>query len=198
MTRCFFLAIKGKPTEGFISQYLCIDYTYTSEDTYTLYNTYTGTLMDNNENDDTKSEILQAFKEIDDYVRNITTLDKEESSHRESDLLKAVNTKASALFQELQDLIKTAKALKNMKYKAGDIVHHPKHGPSFILAINLPLLIKNNNSFGYGSSISVEEVGYILIGVQAEKTGSRVNKYFAKEDELVPYSDATKILYGNK
>lgn len=154
--------------------------------------------MDNNDNDDKKSEILQAFKEIDDYVRNITTVDKDETSHRENDLLKAINTKASALFEELQDLIKTAKALKNMKYKAGEIVHHQKHGPSFILAVNLPTLIKNNGSFGYGSSISLEEVGYILISVQAEKQGSRVNKYFAKENELVPYSDATKILYGNK
>jgi len=154
--------------------------------------------MDNNDNDDQRSEILQAFKEIDDYVRNITALDKEEGSYRENDLLKAVNTKANALFTELQDLIKTAKSLKNMKYKAGEIVHHPKHGPSFVIAINLPSLIKHNNSFGYGSSISLEEVGYILVSVQTEKQGSRVNKYFAKEDELVPYSDATKILYGNK
>lgn len=144
---------------------------------------------------------IKEFKEIQEYIEGIKSLTNTSGyTNTERNLGKDIENKAIALFDELKVLIKTAKQLKELKYKVGEIVFHQKHGPCFVVAINLPDLLRtNNNSFSFNNEIDLQNVGYIIMSVGVTGSGSSIiHKHFVKEDELIPYTDATKVLFNGK
>lgn len=134
---------------------------------------------------------LDDLRQIKEYIESVENL-KSGSNIRERNLLSVIESRAVECFDELKKLIKSAKALKELKYKSGDIVVHQKYGKCFIVAIALPEILNN----GFHPSIDSKEAGYIVVSIQDNGMSSSVLRNFVKEDEIVPYTHATEVLYG--
>lgn len=99
----------------------------------------------------------------------------------------------------LEKLEKCLKIVENLKFKPGSVVVHKQLGNGLVLCP----YVKELMDFG-GQAYSYDEIldkfqndlGYVVQFVKNENGKISFVKEIVKEDDIMPYTEASKILYG--
>lgn len=123
--------------------------------------------------------------------------------------LESILTKHLEETKKFNKLIKKClKKVQKLKYKPGDVVFHPVHGNGLVVTpfIHDMLEIYKSTDFSRHYEIPKDmegKDGYVVHFVKAEKSQEpfrsnsvTISRNFVLENEIVPYSDQVKVLYG--
>lgn len=99
----------------------------------------------------------------------------------------------------VEKLEKCMKIIENLKFKPGAVVVHKSLGNGLVLCPYIKDLLEGNGSaFAYDDIIDKFEndLGYVVQFVKNENGRFTFVKEIVKEEEIMPYTEASKILYG--
>lgn len=99
----------------------------------------------------------------------------------------------------LEKLEKCMKIVDNLKFKPGAVVVHKQLGNGLVLCPYVKYLIDfHTQGFEYEQILEKFEtdLGYVVQFVKAENGKFNFVKEIVKEEDIMPYTEASKILYG--
>jgi len=99
--------------------------------------------------------------------------------------------------KQLENLNKCLQVVKSLKYKPGEIVVHKEHGNGLVLC---PFIKELNdfNDITYNDLLNKfeNELAYVVHFVKKSKESISIIKEVVKEEELMPYTASSKVLFG--
>jgi hypothetical protein len=101
--------------------------------------------------------------------------------------------------QSLEKLEKCLKIVDNLKFKPGSVVVHKTFGNGLVLCPYVKdLLEMNGQAFAYDEVLNKfeKDLGYVVQFVKQENSYFTFVKEIVKEEDIMPYTEASKILYG--
>lgn len=113
--------------------------------------------------------------------------------------LKRVEERKSLILQAIKDI-------SSLKYKKGDVVYHREYGNGIVMVPYVGTVQALYNDWGnLGPNVpegftKESSPGYIVHFVVKSTKDHTIQsaEKFCQQDELVPYSDVTKVLFNNE
>jgi hypothetical protein len=99
----------------------------------------------------------------------------------------------------LDKLEKCLKIVENLKFKPGSVVVHKQLGNGLVLCPYIKEMMEmNGHAFSYDEILDKfqNDLGYIVQFVKNDNGKISFVKEIVKEDDIMPYTEASKILYG--
>ena len=145
-------------------------------------------------NSDDINKMLEEFKQ--ETFKTLPYRDTLEVLKRD---LKRVEERKSMILQAIDDV-------SNLKYKKGDVVYHREYGNGIVIVPYVGTIQSLYNDWGnMGPNIPEgftkdSSPGYVVHFVTKNIKDHNVSavERFCQQDELVPYSDVTKVLFNNE
>jgi len=127
---------------------------------------------------------------LDDMLNyNLTTYHK--------NLEESLKEKIEQTNKQLENLNKCLEVVRSLKYKPGEIVVHKEHGNGLVLC---PFIKELNdfNDITYNDLLNKfeNELAYVVHFVKKSKESISIIKEVVKEEELMPYTASSKVLFG--
>jgi adenosyl cobinamide kinase/adenosyl cobinamide phosphate guanylyltransferase len=112
-------------------------------------------------------------------------------------LEEAIKDKIAETTTQLESLNKCLEIIKSLKYKPGEIVVHREHGNGLVLCPYIKEL-SDYNGISYKDLLEKfeNELAYVVHFVKKSKDSISVVKEIVKEEELMPYTTSSKVLFG--
>lgn len=135
---------------------------------------------------------------IDNYINIIHTfMNQGDSGYRS--LYEALKRDIDRHKESLEKLEKCLEIVDNLKFKPGSVVVHKTYGNGLVLCPYVKDLLESNaQAFAYDQILDKFEndLGYVVQFVKNENGRFIFVKEIVKEDDIMPYTEASKILYG--
>lgn len=99
----------------------------------------------------------------------------------------------------LEKLEKCLKIVENLKFKPGSVVVHKQLGNGLVLCPYVKELMDfDSQAYSYDEILDrfQNDLGYVVQFVKNENGKISFVKEIVKEDDIMPYTEASKILYG--
>lgn len=132
-----------------------------------------------------------------DYINTILTFFNGGDGYRS--LYESLQRDIKHYKEVVEKLEKCMKIIENLKFKPGAVVVHKSLGNGLVLCPYIKDLLEGNGSaFAYDDIIDKFEndLGYVVQFVKNENGRFTFVKEIVKEEEIMPYTEASKILYG--
>lgn len=133
---------------------------------------------------------------IDQYINTIFTfMNQNEYGYRS--LYEALQKDIKKHKDSLEKLEKCLEIVENLKFKPGSVVVHKTLGNGLVLCPYIKDMLEAN-SFPYDEILEKfeKDLGYVVQFVKNENGRFIFVKEIVKEDDIMPYTEASKILYG--
>ncbi len=134
----------------------------------------------------------------DNYINTIQTfMNQGDSGYRSlyESLKRDINRHKDAL----EKLEKCLEIVDNLKFKPGSVVVHKTYGNGLVLCPYIKdLLDGGGEAFAYDQILDKFEndLGYVVQFVKSENGRFTFVKEVVKEEDIMPYTEASSILYG--
>jgi hypothetical protein len=135
---------------------------------------------------------------INNYIHTIHTFMNQGDSGYKS-LFEALKRDIERHKESLKKLEKCLKIVDNLKFKPGSVVVHKTLGNGLVLCPYVKDLLEGGGSaFAYDEILDKFEndLGYVVQFVKQENSRFIFVKEIVKEEDIMPYTEASKILYG--